>query len=264
MIRHIKTKTTIFLSIVRVGGINVNKENYEMAKKEAFSRDKETAAALALGSNKRTGLVFPVFVRLFKLRVFMFVILLAFIVSISTFFYFKFFSGNTYKSETFSIVESVQELATLATAEAVVTTIVKEEDNKLFNQEISINLPGTKRTLLLIVPATVIAGVDLTSVTDENIKINEDRKEITLTIPRATLIQEPSIQMDKVQTYSEEGLFRSEVHWDEGYDLAAKATIEIKNEAIQMGLLTKAEESAEKVLSSFFSHLGYTAKIQFK
>jgi hypothetical protein len=246
------------------GGLMMKKEDYEMAKNEAFSASRETAATLALDSSRKTSLVFPTFIRLFKLKVMMFVILLALVVSLSVFFYLKIFASSTYKSETISIVESVQELATLATAEAVVTKIVKEEDNKLFNQEISINLPGTKRTLLLIVPATVMAGVDLKSVTDDNIEINEDKKEITLTIPRATLIQEPSIQMEQVQTYSEEGLFRSEVHWDEGYDLAAKATIEIKNEAIQMGLLTKAEESAEKVLSSFFHNLGYTTNIQFK
>jgi hypothetical protein len=241
----------------------MNKEDYKTAKKEAFSASRETAAAIALDSRKKA-IYFPTFVKLIKLRVLMIVILLALVVSLSTFFYFKIFASSTYKSETINIVESVQELATLATAEAVVTTIVKEEDNKLFNQEISINLPGTKRTILLIVPATVIAGVDLKSITDENIEINEDIKEITLTIPRATLIQEPSILLDKVQTYSEEGLLRSEVHWDEGYDLAAKATIEIKNEAIEMGLLTKAEESAEKMLSSFFSNLGYTTVIQFK
>jgi hypothetical protein len=246
------------------GGLIMKKEDYEMAKNEAFSASRETAATLALDSSRKTGLVFPTFIKLFKLKVMMFVILLALVGSLSVFFYLKIFASSTYKSETISIVESVQELAILATAEAVVTTIVKEEDNKLFDQEISINLPGTKRTLLLIVPATVMAGVDLKSVTDENIKINEDKKEITLTIPHATLIQEPSIQMEQVQTYSEEGLFRSEVHWDEGFDLAAKATIEIKNQAIQMGLLTKAEESAKKVLSSFFHNLGYSTNIQFE
>jgi hypothetical protein len=243
----------------------MDNEDYEMAKKEAFSANRETVAAtLALGSSKNKGLVLPAFIRLFKIRVIMFVILLALFVILSMFIYLKMFASSTYKSETVSIVESVQKLATLATAEAIVTTIVKEEDNKLFNQEININLPGTKRTLLLIVPATVMAGVDLKSVSDKNIEINEDKKEITLTIPRATLIQEPSIQMENVQTYSEEGLFRSEVHWDEGYNLAAKATNEIKNEAIKMGLLTKAEESAEKVLSSFLHNLGYTTNIQFK
>jgi hypothetical protein len=250
--------------MVEKGGLIMKKEDYKAAKNEAFSASRETAATLALDSSRKTGLVIPTFIRLFKLKVMMFVILIALVCSLSVFFYLKIFASNSYKSETISIVESVQELATLATAEAVVTTIVKEEDNKLFNQEISINLPGTKRTLLLIVPATVMAGVDLKSVTDKNIEVNEDKKEITLTIPRATLIQEPSIQMDNVQTYSEEGLFRSEVHWDEGYDLAAKATVEIKNEAIQMGLLTKAEESAEKVLSSFFNNLGYKTNIQFK
>jgi Protein of unknown function (DUF4230) len=233
------------------------KKEMNAAKEEILAGSREAAASLAMESGNKRVLSIPSFRRLFKLRVLLITIIIFLIGGLGAFTYFKIFTGSTYQSKTVNIVESIQELATLATAQAVVTTVIKEEDNKLFNKEISVNFPGTKRTLLLIVPATVLAGVDLQSVTDESIAIDEENKEIKLTLPHAAFIQDPSIQMDKVQTYSEEGLFRGEVKWDEGFDLAAKAQAEIIKEAENIGLLAKAEESAVNALSHFFHQLGY-------
>lgn len=70
--------------------------------------------------------------------------------------------------------------------------------------------------------------------------------------------------MEDVKTFSDEGLFRGEVKWDEGYNLAAVAQKQIKDEAIEIGLLESAEKSAEKVLAGFFRNLGYAVKITFK
>lgn len=53
--------------------------------------------------------------------------------------------------------------------------------------------------------------------------------------------------MENVKTFSDEGLFRGEVKWDEGFDLAAEAQKKIKDEVIETGLL----ESAEKVRRKF-------------
>jgi hypothetical protein len=68
--------------------------------------------------------------------------------------------------------------------------------------------------------------------------------------------------MDQVRTFSEEGLFRQKVEWDEGFDLAAQAQAQIKEE--EAGLLKTAEKNAEKVLKEFFSNIGYSVKISFK
>lgn len=173
-------------------------------------------------------------------------------------------SGSTFKQESTIFVEQIQELATLATAEAHVKVVIEQEDNKLFGNDISVNLPGTKRELLLIVPGTVIAGVDLKEITSDDIRVNDNEKELEIVLPRATLIQDPTIQMDNIKTFSDEGLFRGEVKWDEGFDLAAIAQEEIKKEAVEIGLLETAEESAKKVLEGFFGNLGYTVKLTFK
>ncbi|MBP2242051.1 hypothetical protein J2Z40_002624 [Cytobacillus eiseniae] len=234
------------------------------AQEEILAGKKETAAAIAMETKYKPRFSIPFLSSFLKIRVLLIAIILFLAGSLGAFTYYKLFAGSTFKSETISIVESVQELATLATAQAVVTAIIKEEDNKLFNKELNVNFPGTKRTTLLIVPATVLAGVDLQMITDKDIVIDEDSKKITMTIPHATMLQDPSIQMDKIQTYSEEGLFRSEMKWDEGFDLTAAAQKQIIEEAMELGLLAKAEDSAVKVLTPFFHQLGYEATIQFK
>lgn len=171
------------------------------------------------------------------------------------------FVDSTFKQKSVTFVEHVQELATLATAEAHMKAVLHQEDNKKIFW--SINLPGTKRELLLVVPATVIAGVDLKEITSEDMVINEETKEIDITIPHAELIQDPSLQMGKIQAVDNSGIFRGDVKWDEGLDLTAKAQEQIRQDAISAGLLDTAEKNAEKALKEFFKNIGYTVNVTF-
>lgn len=173
------------------------------------------------------------------------------------------FQGNTFKQESVMYVERVQALATLATAEAHSKVIFKEEDNKILGKDIPFNLLGTKREILLIVPGTVIFGVDLKRITSKDMVINEETKEIDITLPHAEPIQEPIIQLDKIQTFVDGGLFRDDVKWDEGNALVAKAQKQMRKDAISEGLLDTAEKNAEKVLKEFFKNIGYTVNVTF-
>jgi hypothetical protein len=174
------------------------------------------------------------------------------------------FAGSTSKQESVTFVEHVQELSTLATAEAHMKAVIKVEDNKIFGKDIAKDLPGTKRELLLIVPGTVIAGVDLKGITSEDMVINEETKEIDITLPHAKLLQEPSVQMDKIITYENGGLFRADTKMDEGLDKTAEAQELIRKEAISTGLLDTAEKNAKKVLKEFFKNIGYKVNVTFK
>lgn len=232
---------------------------------QELKKGEEESAATAVIGQKRghaniSGALFKLIFKFWGIKIFLIALFLIIIASGSTWLFF----GSTFKKESITFVEQVQELATLATAEARVKVIIEQEDNKLFGKDISVDFPGTKRELLLVVPATVIAGVDLKRVTSDDIKVNEDEKKLEIILPRAMLIQEPTIQMDHVQTFSDEGLFRGEVNWEEGFDLAAVAQQEIKEEALEFGLLESAEKSAEKVLKGFFGNLGYDVNIIFK
>ena len=161
-------------------------------------------------------------------------------------------------------VESVQKLSSLATAQGHYKAILSKEDNQLFGKSISFNFPGSKRTLFLVVPADVTAGVDLDGITQKDVAINDKEKTIQLTLPAAAIIQDPSIDFKNIQTYSDEGIFRSDANWDEGFELADLAKERIKEDAVQSGLLETAETNAQASLKDFFENMGYEAEITFK
>lgn len=224
----------------------------------------QSAATIAVGHNSRSlsppkG-IFKSFLKAGSLKIILAAILVLFVITSGIIWLFP---GSTFKQESVTFVERVQELATLATAEAHMKTVIKEEDNKIFGKDIPIDLPGTKREVLLIVPGTVIAGVDLKGITSEDMVMNEETKEIDITLPHAKLIQEPSVQMDKIQGVDNSGLIRGDIKMNEVFDLTAKAQEQIRQEAISDGLLVTAEKNAEKVLKEFFKNIGYTVNVTF-
>lgn len=196
-----------------------------------------------------------------KLILFLFTIVLILIAAIV--FLWKFAFSEEPAIHTGSYLEQMKEIANLATSQAVVKVIIEKEDNELFGKEIDTNIPGTQRKILLVVPGTVTAGINLEDLTTDNIIVEEEKKKLTLYLPHASFLQDPSIDFDQVETFSISGLFRGEVDWEEAYSLANEAEEEIKKEAIEQGILEQAETSAEKTFQQFYSQLGYTVDVRF-
>jgi hypothetical protein len=245
-------------------GKNRDLAQYERALRELAEAQEEAGSTVALEQKVKVPSFSKKFLR-YGLKLFGIKnIIILLVLLLVLFAGFWLFSGSTFKKETSTFVEQIQELAMLATAQAHVKVVIEQEDNKLFGKDIHVNFPGTKRELLLVVPATVVAGVDLKDITIDDIKVNDKEKVIEIELPKASLLQDPAIQMDKVKAFSDEGLFRGETKWDEGFDLAAEAQDEIKKESIEMGLLDTAEKNAEIVLKEFFGALGYSVEISFK
>ena len=163
-----------------------------------------------------------------------------------------------------SAVERIQKLATLTTAKAHIKTIVSKEDKKLFGKSISWDIPGSKRTLFFVVPGEVTAGVDLKNLTKKDITLDTDKKAIHITLPHATIVQNPSIDLKKIQRYSSGGIFSSDTNWDDGSQLTDLAQQKIKKEAIQFGLLQFAEDNARIALKDIFKSQDYTVTVTFK
>jgi hypothetical protein len=200
--------------------------------------------------------------RLPKRRPFVTILILSVFISagfISSLWYFK---ENSGKAESKVYIEQVHRIAALATAEAHVKVVLHEEDSEIFGVKNNWNLPGTKRELLMVVPATVIAGVDLQAIQQKDLKVDEEQKVIELVLPKASFLQEPSINMDQVKVISNEGILRGKIELDEGFDLAAKAQEQIKQEAVDSGILKKADENAETVLKEFFGQMGYNVIVK--
>ncbi len=243
-------------------------EEIESILAELKANERETSASLAIRDKRSTGspvwrLAKSIFVfwRNRVIVVFILLMLLAGGVSIGIY---SWLSGSTFAEERGSFVEHIQDMSSLATAQGFVKAVVEQEDNQLFGKEIKADLPGTKRKILLVVPGTVLAGVDLQDIDKNDIVVNEEKKEIVLTLPRAKILQAPSIDTKNIQTFSVEGIFRSDVNWDEGFALAEVAKDLISQEAIDQGLLQAAEKNAEKSLTGFFDQLGYNAVIKYR
>lgn len=230
---------------------------------ELKEAQQQNAATIAIDHNLRSVSppkgIFKSFLKAGRLKIILVLVILVFLVIITSV-GIRQFAGNTSKQESVVFVEHVQKLATLATAKAYMKGVIHEKDNKHF---LNIDLPGTNRELILVVPATVIAGVDLKGITSKDMVINEETKEIDITLPHAKFIQEPSVQLDKIQVMDKGGIFRGDVKWDEGFDIGAKAQEQIRQEALSVGLLDTADKNAEKVLKEFFKNIGYTVNVTF-
>lgn len=227
--------------------------------------EEERAATVAVGLSRGSARVSNPSYKYGAPKIFLVALLLLFITAVGWSVVGNVFTkGSTFKQETTVFVEQVHELATLATAEARLKVVIEQEDHKMFGKNISMKLPGTKREILLIVPATVIAGVNLKNITSDEFIVNTEEKKLEIILPRATLIQDPAIQMDAIRTFSDEGLFRGEMKFDEGNDLLAQAQDMSKEEATAMGLLEIAEQNAEKTLKGFYEAMDYTVTITFK
>lgn len=162
-------------------------------------------------------------------------------------------------------VTGVKEMSTLATAEAYVMTTIEGQDNKIFGQEIAFDFPGTKRSFLFVVPAKILAGVNLEGLSEDDVKIDDARKTVTLTLPHAAFISE-AVQTEKVRVFSEEGLFRSELTAEEGLTLISQATVteQLRSEAANSGVLATAEANAEKALQALYGKFGYDVQVVYE
>lgn len=243
----------------------VSRQQKRAIKKEVAAAWKETAST-AIDWKETKGFSFPTIrlisnkKRQFKLVFFLFVILVL-LATIVGMWKMSFSEKATIRKSGY--LEQMKNISSLATSQAFVKVIVEKEDNEIFGKEIKTDIPGTKRKLLLVVPGVVTAGVNVENLAEDKLKLDEQNKHITIMLPHAELLQEPSIDFEKVETYSLSGIFRGAVNWEEGYALANEAKAEIKKAAIEQGVLANAEKNAKKTIEQFYQELGYAVTVQF-
>ncbi|MCA1055041.1 DUF4230 domain-containing protein [Rossellomorea aquimaris] len=241
-------------------------QQMEAILEELKANERETSATMAVKHRRERNFRMPgrSILGLWKNRFLILLLVIIILVGGTAAGMYAWLGGSTFTEERGSFVERIQDMSSLATAQGFVKAVIEQEDNQLFGKEISADLPGTKRKLLMVVPGTVLAGVDLQQVDGDDIVVDDVKKEIELTLPRAEILQEPSIDTDGIKTFSVEGIFRNDVDWNEGFALAEVAKDMISQEAVEQGILTAAEKNAEKSLKGFFEQLGYDVIITFE
>ena len=143
---------------------------------------------------------------------------------------------------------SVRNLSELATAEYVVTKIIKTNDNKDWYKI-------GDRKILMSCQATIKAGIDFSGIESKDIDI--EGKKVTLILPRAKMISFNIKPEDIKVEYQEVGLFRQNFTQSEKNFLLTQGERQIKAGAEALGVLKTAETNATVFLTQFLRRLGY-------
>lgn len=157
-------------------------------------------------------------------------------------------NSNSKKVDKKHQVMSLQNMSDLATAEYVVTKIIKANDDKTWYK-------AGDRKILMSCKASLVAGIDLSKLSEEDITI--DGENITINLPRAKLLY-INIKPEDIKTeYEDVSLFRTKFTSQEKNELAVQAENQIKASVQSLGILTTAETNASLFIDNFLKNLGY-------
>src|SRR5690606_19936952 len=141
---------------------------------------------------------------------------------------------------------------------------IEREDNKVFGRDIGLDLPGTKRQILVVIPGSVRAGIDFSEITEDDIEVDEEAKTATLTLPKADFLGGPELFMDQAEVYTYEGLFRGEADIKEAFELADEAKQLMLEETRGQGVLELAEKNAARSVEEMFQLVDYDVTVEFE
>lgn len=145
-------------------------------------------------------------------------------------------------------VLAIKELSDLATAEYVVTKIIKANDNKTW-------FKLGDRKILISCQATITAGLDLSKLSEKDITVND--KSIDLVLPHAKVIS-LNIKPEDIKTeYEDVSVFRSEYTSAERDALASQGEKSILRSVDSLGILQTAEINGGLVVTNFLRSLGF-------
>ncbi|MEO9210930.1 MAG: DUF4230 domain-containing protein [Ginsengibacter sp.] len=145
-------------------------------------------------------------------------------------------------------VLGLQKMSDLATAEYVVTKIIKANDNKTWYKI-------GDRKILMTCKASLVAGIDLSRLSKKDIQI--DKENITITLPRAKLLY-INIKPEDIKTsYQDISVFRDNFSSQEKNNLAAQAEKQIKESVDSLGIFITAETNATLFINNFLQKAGF-------
>ncbi|MEP7250974.1 MAG: DUF4230 domain-containing protein [Ginsengibacter sp.] len=156
-------------------------------------------------------------------------------------------AGNKTPSKT-DLVLGLQKMSDLATAEYVVTKLIKANDDKTWYK-------AGDRKILMSCKASLVAGIDFSKITEND--INVDGKNISITIPHAKLIYVDIKPEDVKTVYQEVSLFRNNFSSEEKNNLAKQAERQITASADSLGILVTAESNASIFINNFLRKQGF-------
>ena len=182
------------------------------------------------------------------LRQLVVIAVIAAVASISTFL----MTSRISEREAFSssgVIERVRSISELNTVEMYFNEIIDFENAKFFN---SFEIPFTQKSFIFTVKARVKAGIDLSSVKEEDVEIDGRRLVLRL--------DEPVITSGEILSYKaydeKDGLF-NEVTTEDTLKALELFEKDLRKQAAENGIIEKAKENAEQTLEGIFMMSGY-------
>jgi hypothetical protein len=146
-----------------------------------------------------------------------------------------------------SVVEQIQSLSRLETAQYTVKTVLTGESTGPIP-------PLTSDKILFIAYGQVVAGVDLSKLTDADVQVVSNT--VTLRLPAAEILSS-RLDNDKSNVYDRQTGFFTKADPNLESQIRQKAEQEIRQEALEGGILSNAQTNAEKTVRVLLEHLQY-------
>lgn len=151
-----------------------------------------------------------------------------------------------------AVSEQLSSIEQLITSEYLYTNAGKYENrNQLSISSMTLDLPLTKKSFVVIYDGRIQAGVDLSGA---KIQVNEDTRSITVSLPPSTITSH-EIDEDSVQVIDEKDAVFNKNTIDDYNEFMSVQKDEMEKKAAGMGLLKKADEEAKAAILSFLSLL---------
>jgi hypothetical protein len=156
-----------------------------------------------------------------------------------------------------AVLEKVKQISQLDTVEMYFNEILD------YREAITINdfeVPFTEKSFIFVVKAKVQSGIDLASLTEDDIQI--EGKKITLTLDKAKITAKEILEY---RAYAEKDGFLNPVTNEDTLNTLNEFLLRLEKQAEDNGILEKAEENAKLTLEGFLGLIGYEeVVIRFK
>jgi hypothetical protein len=159
-------------------------------------------------------------------------------------------SDISYSISSQTVIKQMRELNRLETASFTIEKVIDAGTSGNAFQQF---LYGDR--ILLIAHGEVIAGVDLSKLTDQDISINGSTITVTLPSPQ---ILEVSLDNDQTRVYDRTQGILTHGNKDLESNARSVATQTIQDAACKGGILIQAGDNAKKQLSAFLKALGFS------
>ena len=148
------------------------------------------------------------------------------------------------------ISEELNSLKELVTKEYLYTNADRYENRSqvtIRNWDISIPLTG--KSFLLAYDGRIKAGVDLSRA---EIQVDEERRTVTVTLPASEILSHEIFE-DQVRVFDEKDSLFNKITIDNYNEFVAEQKAVMEQKAVDMGLLTEADQEARGSVNAFLS-----------